>query len=144
MSNYTPLNVNVGGSAKASVGDAIVPVLYLLGIMALPAVGDLLDNAQLKVMAKFLALPFLAVMMARDPRFKIDRTLAFGSIVGTYVAIATIAGLSPTFKKAIEEPRTSSKTTAVLIWLSIMALYAMFIIVPVTTGAAGLYNKKNM
>ena len=53
--------------------------------------------------------------------------------------------MSSDFKKTIEDPKnSSSKMKAGLIWAGVMAMYAMFIIVPVMSGMAPLYEKTNM
>ena len=132
---------NAGG---ASFGQAFLPTMYYLMVMILPAIGNLVDSSQLKVMITFLILPLAVLLISRDPRFKINRNLAMGATIAAYFIIASIAGISKDFKKTIEEPRNSPKTKAALIWAGVMAMYAMLIIVPVVSGMSPLYEKSNM
>ena len=148
MSNYAPLNssnvkVSVPSSGSASFGDIIVPVMYFLTVMALPAMGNLVGGSQAKSLITFLALPMMVLLMARDPRFKINRNLAMGATIAAYVLVAGIAGTSDTFKKAIEDPKNAPRAQAGLIWLGVMLMYAMFIIVPVVSGISPLYENTN-
>lgn len=148
MSNYAPLNssnvkMNSPSSGSASFRDIMIPVMYFLTVMALPALSNLVGGSQSKSLITFLALPMMVLLMARDPRFKINRNLAMGATIAAYVLVAGIAGTSNTFKQAIEDPKNAPKAQAGLIWLGVMLMYAMFIIVPVVSGISPLYENSN-
>jgi hypothetical protein len=131
-------------AAGPSFGQVVVPTMYYLMVMILPAVGNLVDSSQLKVLITFMILPMAVLLMARDPKFKINRNLAMGATLAAYFIIASIAGLSKDFKKTIEDPKNSTKLKAVLIWFGVMMIYAMLIIVPVMAGMSPLYESANM
>jgi hypothetical protein len=140
MSNYA-----VANSGGAAVRDAIIPTIYFVLVLALPAISNLIDNGQLKVMISFLILPISVLIMARDPRFKINRNLAFGAAIAAYFIIAAIAGVSSDFKQTIEDPKNStSKLKSGLIWTGIILLYMLLIIVPSVSGMTKLYDTANM
>ena len=134
----------VAASAGPSFGQVVVPTMYYLMVMILPAIGNLVDSSQLKVLITFMILPMAVLLMARDPKFKINRNLAMGATLASYFIIASIAGLSKDFKKTIEDPKNSTKLKAALIWFGVMMIYAMLIIVPVMTGMSPLYESANM
>lgn len=136
--------VSTSNMAGASFAQTFLPTMYYLMVMILPAIGNLVDSSQLKVMITFLILPLAVLLISRDPRFKINRNLAIGATIAAYFLIASIAGMSKDFKKTIEEPRNSPKTKAILIWSGVMIMYAMLIIVPVVSGMSPLYEKSNM
>jgi hypothetical protein len=131
-------------TASPSFGQVIVPTMYYLMVMILPAIGNLVDSSQLKVLITFMILPMAVLLMARDPKFKINRNLAMGATLAAYFIIASIAGLSTDFKKTIEDPKNSTKLKAALIWFGVMMIYALLIIVPVMTGMSPLYENSNM
>ena len=134
----------VAAAAGPSFGQVVLPAMYYLMVMILPAIGNLVDSSQLKVLISFMILPMAVLLMARDPKFKINRNLAMGATLAAYFIIASIAGLSKDFKKTIEDPKNSTKLKAALIWFGVMMIYAMLIIVPVMTGMSPLYENANM
>lgn len=134
----------VAVKAGPSLGRVVLPTMYYLMVMILPAIGNLVDSSQLKILITFMILPMAVLLMARDPKFKINRNLAMGATLAAYFIIASIAGLSEDFKKTIEDPKNSTKLKAAFIWVGVMMIYAMLIIIPVMYGISPLYESANM
>jgi len=130
--------------AVPSLGRVVLPTMYYLMVMILPAIANLVDSSQLKILITFMILPMAVLLMARDPKFKINRNLAMGATLAAYFIIASIASLSKDFKKTIEDPKNSTKLKATFIWVGVMMIYAMLIIIPVMYGISPLYESANM
>ena len=136
--------VKIASTAYPSFSQAIVPAAFFATIFGAKAAASLVDNSQVKMMLMFLIVPLITMLGARNPKLRINSNLAVSTALIGYFLVAAIVGMSEDFKKAIEDPRSTKKLKASLIWLAIVVVYVLIMIIPPMSGMIDLYDPRNI